>query len=248
MSVCNVCMCVCNIRLNCTCGWNTFWLNDGTKVLYFGLKPSFDTSKKQQGGRERKEQHAYTQTAVKLYIQTAVILNNLVFYLPGDSELDIWRQWGTRSCRIGSELRQQFYFFVSAWVRLKSQEVCNSSLADPPPLGTMAISAPLGRLGLLLGAPRERWGRVLLSYGSQTLSQACQLSTADSYIWQSLHPTNNLINDCFRNFKAARPINITKEFMPARMASVMVTFIVKRVLDLYHCCGEIILSLYLQRH
>lgn len=43
--------------------------------------------------------------------------------------------------------------------------VYNASLTDSSNTGTMAIPGPVGRLNLLLGVPRKRWDRVLVSYG-----------------------------------------------------------------------------------
>lgn len=41
--------------------------------------------------------------------------------------------------------------------------VSNTSLVYSTTMGTIAIPAPLGRLGLLLGVPLERWDRVLIT-------------------------------------------------------------------------------------
>lgn len=75
--------------------------------------------------------------------------------------------------------------------------MCNNSLAESTAMGTMAMPALLAGLGLLLGAPAERYGRVLVSFVSVIATQTVSPPPLFRYDYHatgssSVHPSCTL--------------------------------------------------------
>lgn len=76
--------------------------------------------------------------------------------------------------------------FLQALRGAKQQGVGVTSLADSTAVGeggTIEIPAPFPRLGLLQEASTQRWYRILVGYGSLTLTLTCHLWIADFQVF-----------------------------------------------------------------